>query len=111
MEHFDYGALSGAKITENNLYRCAHCKKVVERTSGKHWIPSYCEESGRNVRLIRVRYVMLKEGDIIRHGDECEMSNSIHDPAKWFPAGHTVGSKAPSPLYPAHRKYRRLVPA
>lgn len=36
-------------------YRCKHCKKVVERDSDKQWIKSYCEETGKNVRLQRVK--------------------------------------------------------
>jgi len=35
-------------------YRCAHCGKVVERDSDKAWIKSWCEETQRNVHLIRV---------------------------------------------------------
>lgn len=42
------------KTSSRYLYRCAHCKKVVERDVDKRWIPSYCEETGRNVRLMRV---------------------------------------------------------
>ena len=109
MEHFDCGDIRGSIRTSENLYRCAHCKKIVSRSVEKRWIPSYCEDTGKNVRLVRVKYYYLKEGETIRKGDECETSNSIHDPAKWEPAGRTVGGKAPCPLYPAHRKYRRLI--
>ena len=35
-------------------YRCPGCKKIVERDSEKGWIKSYCEKSGKNVRLQRV---------------------------------------------------------
>ena len=59
---------------------------------------------------IRAKYYHLKEGEIIQDGDEVEMSNTIHDPAKWVPAaGSTIGTPAPDPSYPAHRKYRRLI--
>lgn len=58
---------------------------------------------------IRGEFYMLKEGEIIQEGDEVEMSNTIHDPAKWEPAENTVGLKAPDPAYVSHRKYRRLV--
>lgn len=34
-------------------YRCAHCMKTVRRTSSKAWIRSYCETTGRYVRLMR----------------------------------------------------------
>lgn len=36
------------------LYRCKHCGQTVERDSEKAWIPSYCEKTGRNVRLVMV---------------------------------------------------------
>lgn len=54
-------------------------------------------------------YYYLKKGEIIQEGDECEMSAKYNDPAKWVPAGHTVGQPAPDPKYMAHRIYRRLI--
>jgi ribosomal protein L37AE/L43A len=33
-------------------YRCVHCGKKVERHSDKHWINSYCDETGKKSRLI-----------------------------------------------------------
>ena len=38
------------------VYRCVHCGKKVERHSDKHWIKSYCEETGKNARLILMKY-------------------------------------------------------
>jgi predicted RNA-binding Zn-ribbon protein involved in translation (DUF1610 family) len=35
-------------------YRCPHCGKIVIRESTKQWVESYCEATGRNVRLQRV---------------------------------------------------------
>ena len=35
-------------------YRCCHCQKIVERDSKKAWIVSYCEVTGRVVRLQRI---------------------------------------------------------
>jgi hypothetical protein len=36
-------------------YRCAHCGKITfrktDRLLPKRWIKSYCEETGKNVRL------------------------------------------------------------
>ena len=32
-------------------YRCVHCNKIVARHSDKHWIKSYCEETGKEARL------------------------------------------------------------
>jgi hypothetical protein len=40
---------------EMSRYRCAHCKKVVTRDSNKKWIPSLCVETGKMVRLQRVK--------------------------------------------------------
>lgn len=61
--------------------------------------------------LMPAEYYYLKHGEIIQEGDECEISNSIHDPAKWVPAVNTIGQAAPDPAYPSHRKYRRLISA
>ena len=36
-------------------YRCVHCEKVVKRKSKKAWIKSYCESTGRFVRLQRIK--------------------------------------------------------
>ena len=53
-------------------------------------------------------YHCLKFGEVIQKGDEVEMSNSFHDPAKWEKTRMVlVGTKAPDPRYPAHRQYRR----
>lgn len=56
-------------------------------------------------------YYYLKHGEIIQEGDECEVSAKWNDPPKWVIAEHTVGQPAPDPQYPAHRIYRRLIPA
>ena len=32
-------------------YHCADCGKMIERVSNKKWIPSFCEKTGKNVRL------------------------------------------------------------
>lgn len=56
----------------------------------------------------RDRYYYLKEGDIIKEGDEVEMSANYNDPAKWVKATNCIGEKAPNPHYMAHRVYRRL---
>jgi hypothetical protein len=55
------------------------------------------------------KYRYLEPGEIVQEGDECEVSNSIHDPEKWQPA-RCVGSPAPSRA-PAHRIYRRPIKA
>lgn len=54
-------------------------------------------------------YYYLKHGDLIKDGDEVEMSNSFKDPEKWVKAVLSVGQTAPDPSFPAHRKYRRRV--
>jgi len=55
-------------------------------------------------------YYYLKKGEIIQAGDEVEIGNGWHAPEKWVAAGHTVGTPAPDPRYPAHRTYRRPNP-
>lgn len=50
------------------------------------------------------RYRMLKEGEIIRDGDEVMTDSDLG----WRPAGRTVGHLAPCPYYTSHRIYRRL---
>jgi hypothetical protein len=36
-------------------YKCKHCGKVVDRESNKQWIKSYCDEIGKDVRLMLVK--------------------------------------------------------
>ena len=50
------------------------------------------------------RYRPLKEGEIIKRGDEV-----LLDSGEWREA-IVAGVKAPSPNYTAHRYYRRLKP-
>lgn len=50
------------------------------------------------------RYRRLDEGEVIQEGDEVLTESALG----WRPAGRTVGSKAPCPLYTSHRMYRRL---
>ena len=38
-----------------NKYKCKHCKKIVERDSEKQWIKSYCEETGKNTHIIKLK--------------------------------------------------------
>lgn len=54
-------------------------------------------------------YYYLKHGEVVKDGDEVEMSNSWKDPAKWVRVVASVGETAPDPSFPAHRKYRRRV--
>lgn len=56
MGHYDCGDIRGSIRTPENLYRCAHCKKIVLRPVEKAWIPSYCEETGKIVRLVRIKH-------------------------------------------------------
>ena len=37
-----------------NNYRCKHCNKIVQRDSAKAWIKSYCDETGKDVHLMRI---------------------------------------------------------
>ena len=36
-------------------YQCHNCGKIVMRESAKAWIKSWCEKTGRNVRLTPVK--------------------------------------------------------
>lgn len=54
-----------------------------------------------------MEYYYLKKDEIVQKGDEVEISNSWKDPAKWVLATNSIGSPAPDPRFPAHRKYRR----
>ena len=56
------------------------------------------------------RYRMLKEGEIIQNGDEVDnCADGWKDQPKWQLAQTCIGQPAPSPLYPSHRLYRRLI--
>lgn len=54
------------------------------------------------------KYYYLKEGEIIKDGDEVEVSQKYNDDPKWVKAT-CIGQKAPDPKYMSHRKYRRLI--
>jgi len=41
-------------LIKMNLYKCKHCGQIVKIKSDKRWIKSYCEESGKNVHLIKI---------------------------------------------------------
>lgn len=36
-----------------NNYYCKHCGKTMQRDSSKAWINSYCESTGKNVRMYK----------------------------------------------------------
>lgn len=36
-------------------YKCKHCGKTTKRASDKQWIKSYCDEIGKDVRLMLVK--------------------------------------------------------
>ena len=36
-------------------YKCNHCGKIVNRESNKKWIKSYCDATGKDVRLLLVK--------------------------------------------------------
>jgi len=56
-----------------------------------------------------MKYYYLKKDEIIKEGDECDVSMKYNEDPKWVPAGNTVGKKAPDPQYMAHRTYRRKI--
>ena len=55
------------------------------------------------------KYYYLKKGEVIKDGDEVEVSNSWNDPAKWVKSENCIGQPAPDPSFISHRKYRRLI--
>jgi len=56
-----------------------------------------------------MEYYYLKEGDIIKEGDEVDLCNDgWRDKPKWKKTT-CAGEKAPNPNFPSHRKYRRLI--
>jgi hypothetical protein len=39
-----------------NKYKCNLCGKVVSRDSEKKWIKSYCDETGKTTRLMKIEF-------------------------------------------------------
>lgn len=60
---------------------------------------------------METEYRILEEGEIVQEGDEVDAAPGWNDKSRWEPAGITVGKPAPNPNYPAHRIYRRRIPA
>jgi len=55
-------------------------------------------------------YYSLKEGDIIKAGDEIDRCNNAwHDDARWVEVKNCIGTPAPNPQYVSHRQYRRKI--
>lgn len=54
------------------------------------------------------KYYYLKKGEIIKDGDEVEISNGFHSAPKWVKT-NCIGQSAPDPQFESHRKYRRLL--
>ena len=55
-------------------------------------------------------YRRLKEGEIIREGDEVDACrDGWRDAAVWRKVKNTVGRKAPNPIFPSHSQYRRKI--
>jgi len=56
------------------------------------------------------KYYYLEEGEVVQEGDEVDMCNDgWRDKPKWVKAINSVGQKAPTPLAPSHRRFRRKV--
>lgn len=53
MYDFDARGL-GIQLKENE-YKCKHCGKIVKRQTSKQWVKSYCEQTGKNVHLIKIK--------------------------------------------------------
>lgn len=45
-------------------YKCTHCGKIVDRESNKKWIKSYCDETGKDVRLMLVKAMLQNSNGI-----------------------------------------------
>ncbi len=43
-----------------SLYHCKHCGDTTERDSTKAWIRSYCMDTGKETRLVRVKGTVAK---------------------------------------------------
>ena len=56
-----------------------------------------------------VEYRILQDGEIIQDGDEVDISQHLNEEPVWVKTT-CAGQKAPNPLYPAHRVYRRPTP-
>ena len=54
-------------------------------------------------------YYYLKHNEIIKEGDEVEVSNGWNADPRWVKETRCVGKRAPDPRFPAHRTYRRLI--
>lgn len=57
-----------------------------------------------------MEYRILQEGEIIQEDDEVDISQHLNEEPVWVKTT-CAGQKAPNPLCPAHRVYRRLVDA
>ena len=54
------------------------------------------------------KYRILKEGEIVQHGDEVDdCRDGWRDAPQWVDAAEDVGRAAPDPQFPSHRKFRR----
>ena len=38
-----------------NFYKCLRCGKITQRESNKKWLPSYCDEKGVDVYIMRIK--------------------------------------------------------
>lgn len=64
----------------------------------------------QKINEMEKEYYYLKKGEIIRHGDEVEMSYKYNSPPKWVKT-NCAGGVAPDPRFISHRKYRRKLPS
>ena len=55
------------------MYYCNHCGKTVSRNTEKAWIKSYCEKTGKDVRLMR-----LKSKFTCTNRNSCDWKYSAH---------------------------------
>lgn len=62
-----------------NIYKCVHCGHIIGRDSSKKWIPSYCSEKGKNVRLQLIKE-SFKCKYVKREGESCTLNNNCTYP-------------------------------
>lgn len=58
-------------------YRCKWCGQVVERDSNKQWIKSYCDKTGKDVRLMRVATSLELSSDNELKWPKVEIAQSL----------------------------------
>jgi len=101
---------------DNMNYRAlkAGVLHATEANAKAHWNALYrgqMRKTPREAIMWDKRYRLLKEGERVRESDEVDSCNDgWRDPPKWVSVSkHSVGTAAPNPNYPSHRRFRRRI--